>query len=87
MVYAANGSSDPTPVDGPIISNNRFVRCLTTPLHDSVGSGGLNCSGSGLFGADTHGFYPHGGYFGESTATGAQTTWSGNHWDDNLALA
>jgi hypothetical protein len=44
---------------------------------DSIGSG-----------ADSHGYWPDGGYFGVEAdvyCTGAGQTWTGNVWDDNGA--
>jgi hypothetical protein len=64
------------------IENNRFARCLTTPIVDS----GEACSGSGQNGSDSHGYYPSGGTFGVAAYyyTGAGQTWAGNYWDNNL---
>ncbi len=64
------------------IENNRFARCLTTPLADND----HQCSGGGSNGSDAHGYYPSGGYYSVATYyfTGAGQTWSGNYWDDNL---
>lgn len=64
------------------ITNNRFARCLTTPFI----AGGDECSGSGLNGSDSHGYYPNGGFFSVAAYyySGAGQTWSNNYWDDNL---
>jgi hypothetical protein len=64
------------------ISNNRFARCGTIAVYNS-GSGGRACHG----GADEHGYWPLGGYFGVTASmycppTTGQT-WSNNVWDDD----
>ena len=38
------------------VRNNRFARCLTTPVNNK------KCSGSGFEGADSHGYFPEGGW-------------------------
>jgi hypothetical protein len=64
------------------ISNNRFARCGTTAVFDSA-SGGRSCQG----GADEHGYWPFGGYFGVTASMycppAADQTWSSNVWDDD----
>lgn len=80
MIYGANGPTDTPPVDGPTITNNRFVRCLTSSVYAQQ-SGISRCSD----GPDSHGYFPHGGSFGVAAAIGSLTTWSGNYWDDDLA--
>jgi hypothetical protein len=74
------------------ISSNRFARCTTPPINYNPGTGGNACQGStGTTigsGADAHGYWPHGGYFGTNTSTyctGSGQVWSGNVWDDNGA--
>jgi hypothetical protein len=63
------------------IANNRFARCLTTPVHES----GTECKG----GADLNGYWPLSGYYGvtDSAATYCPPTsgqaWSNNVWDDD----
>ena len=64
------------------VSNNRFARCLTTPVFD-MASGGTACAG----GQDSHGYWPNGGYFGIDAYTNCPPTsgqaWSDNVWDDD----
>lgn len=63
------------------ISNNNFARCTTSPVYNSS-SGGTSCSG----GADSHGYWPYGGYFDVDAyiyCTGTGNTWANNKWDDN----
>ena len=75
------------------ISGNRFARCTTPPFTYNSGTGGTACrgaTGSSIgSGADAHGYWPKGGYFGTALATycppAAGQTWSGNVWDDNGA--
>ncbi len=77
------------------IVGNRFARCLTTPLTYNAGTGGTACGGStgtGIgSGADSHGYWPNGGYFSpvDSSAVYCPPTagqaWSSNVWDDNGA--
>lgn len=78
------------PVDTPgettatiSITNNRFARCVTTPIFNP-GSGGTACTD----GADEFGYFPLGGYFStiyECPSVGL--TFTGNVWDDNDATA
>jgi hypothetical protein len=61
--------------------------CTSASGNDGTGctfSGGAACQ----TGQDANGYYPGGGYFGLTTKvyTGTGQTWSGNVWDDNLAL-
>jgi hypothetical protein len=62
------------------ISNDRFARCLTTPMFDGSGT---TCAG----GADTHGYFPNSGYYGVAADLYCPPTsgqmWSGNVWDDD----
>jgi hypothetical protein len=72
------------------ITNNRFARCTTRPLITALyGTGGTTCSGGGKGDGqvpDSHGYYPHGGYFGiNGDGFCGQETWTGNVWDDNGA--
>jgi hypothetical protein len=68
----AKGASAPV-----TITDNRVGRCLTTESKDAWG--GYVCSG----GADSNGYWPHGGHYGIAADLGNQATWSGNVWDDN----
>ena len=69
--------------EGFIFRNNRFARCLTTPLTE----GGKKCSGSGLLGSDSHGYFPKGPWLGDIVSSEPETfkqgVWEGNFWDDN----
>ncbi len=62
------------------ISNNRFARCLTSPVFDGSGT---TCKG----GADSHGYFPGCGYYGVAADLYCPPTtgqsWSGNVWDDD----
>jgi hypothetical protein len=76
------------------ISNNRFARCTTPPIVQNTGVGGYACDGSqGTSpgsGADMHGDWPYGGYFGVDAYTycppTAGQTWSNNVWDDDSSV-
>ena len=74
---ASSGSSNVS------ISNNRFARCGMG--REVQGGGGTwLCAGLTIGASDGAGYYPRGGSF--MLITGyfpAQTTWSGNVWDDN----
>jgi hypothetical protein len=62
------------------IQNNRFARCLTTPV--LAGGGRWHCTG----GPDQYGYFPYSGAYGPDSDTycsSAQTRWTGNKWDDN----
>jgi hypothetical protein len=67
------------------ISGNRFARCLTAPVHND----GTECEG----GADSHGYWPLGGYYGLVDTEAiycppdSGQTWAGNVWDDNNETA
>jgi hypothetical protein len=65
--------------------NNRFGRCATTPVkHWYPGAGGYTCGTVDMGGADAHGYWPCGGYFGFTAAmTASSITWTGNVWDDH----
>lgn len=68
-----------TPSGSVTVTNNHFARCLTTMVN---GSGGTHlCSG----GADSHGYFPKGGSFGDAASIPSGATWTGNVWDDNGA--
>jgi hypothetical protein len=75
------------------INNNRFARCTTGPITFNRSIGGHACQGSTGSsmgsGADGHGYWPDGGYFGVDADTycppRSGQTWSGNVWDDNGA--
>lgn len=74
------------------ISNNRFARCTTPPIHQTS-DGGYTCHGAistdiGA-GADSHGYWPRGGHYAPADVPFCPPTsgqqWSGNVWDDNGA--
>ena len=77
------------------LSNNRIARCTTPPFKYNSAWGGTTCQGStGTSigsGADAHGYWPNGGYYGPYAPTSiycpptAGQTWSNNVWDDNGA--
>lgn len=62
------------------VSRNRFARCRSTPVFDRV-SGGTSCAR----GADSHGAFPNGGYYGVAAYyyLGPGQVWRKNVWDDN----
>ncbi len=80
MLYTC-GSQTSAGLSTMNISDNRFARCLTKQV--SAPNGGEACSG----GADTHGYWPNGGYFGVAAYINCPPmsgqTWSGNVWDDS----
>lgn len=68
------------------VENNRFSRCTGAPITHNSGTGGDACNNAGFGGADTHGYWPYGGYFGLDAnvyCTGAGQTWTSNVWDDD----
>lgn len=75
------------------ISDNRFARCTSPPLRFNSDAGGTACTGTlshGIgAGADSHGYWPLGGYYGvqaDGYCPPAQgQTWRANIWDDNRA--
>ncbi len=77
------------------ITNNRFARCTTPPIKYNASTGGSACQGATSntlgSGADAHGYWPYGGYFGIAAyiycPPTAGQTWSNNIWDDNGASA
>jgi hypothetical protein len=81
ILYGGTSGTGGTVVGPFTVTNNRFARCLTTDTPSA--GGGHACSG----GADTHGFWPRGGYYGLANAFAASTTWTGNFWDDSPATA
>ena len=67
------------------IAHNRFGRCAT-PEEYLNATGGYRCRG----GADAHGYWPRGGYFGvlgTGYTGGSGQVWEGNFWDDNRETA
>jgi hypothetical protein len=66
------------------IKNNRFARCTGTHQYEPE-SGGTLCAG----GADTHGYFPFGGFFMTAAYiySGTGQVWEGNVWDDNNEVA
>jgi hypothetical protein len=75
------------------ISRNRIARCTSPPLRYNGGTGGTTCRGSAGTsigsGADLHGYWPGGGYFGVAAyiycSRVASRTWADNVWDNNSA--
>lgn len=77
-------------------TGNDIARCDGVPTYDPS-LGGRSCGPASPLstqgaafgsGADSHGFWPQGAYFGltQSTwCTGGETTWSGNFYDDTGA--
>lgn len=69
-----------TTYSGVDLTNVREARCLSAAV--SASNGGTACSG----GADSHGYWPGGGYFGANTPCPPNmSTWSNVIWDDNSA--
>jgi hypothetical protein len=92
MLYpCANASSAGT--SSMSITGNHFARCTAAPVTFDPSSGGHACGGSRTAsigsGADAHGYWPSGGYFGVSVHPYCPPTagqaWSGNVWDDSGA--
>jgi len=97
LIYeCGNGSSVGTA--SLTFTGNDVARCTTTPLVEVTseqGDGGSQCKGDKTYttaeplkDADSHGFYPYGGFYGTASYTyceASSTNWSGNHWDDNGA--
>jgi hypothetical protein len=78
MIYGGTGGTGGSVVGPETITGNRFARCSSSSKFDGSG---YTCSG----GADSHGYYPRGGYYGVAgDFNQSVTTWSGNYWDDNL---
>jgi hypothetical protein len=73
------------------VENNNWARCTTPPITHHDEAGGNACQGATTFhpgsGADSHGYWPYGGYYGTETVAfcGANEhqIWTGNVWDDN----
>jgi hypothetical protein len=86
MIYpCGNASSVGTSTSD--IENNRFARCITIPITSQLsGGGGYTCGTTDFAGADSHGYWPYGGYYNVAAYyyTGTGQTWSNNYWDDNL---
>lgn len=79
MIYGGTIGSAGASTTNVTITGNRFGRCLTAGHSDGYG---YKCAG----GADAHGYWPRGGYYGVAAYVGhSVTTWSGNIWDDSLA--
>jgi hypothetical protein len=80
VIYGGGEGSLGATTTDVTITGNRFGRCLTRAVFNKQ-SGGSACAK----GADRHGYWPHGGYFGvDAYVRDAVTTWSGNYWDDDL---
>ena len=75
------------------ITGNRFARCTTGPFKYNSSTGGTACqgaTGSAIgAGADSHGYWPQGSYFGIAKSVYCPPTagqeWSSNVWDHNGA--
>jgi hypothetical protein len=86
VIYSCGNSQNPgsSSLD---FSHNDLARCLGTPVTYQPATGGSTCGEIDQAGADTHGYWPNGGYFGVDTYTycpgQANVTWTGNTWDDN----
>ncbi len=64
------------------VRNNRFARCLTTPIVNK------KCSGGAIEGSDSHGYFPEGGWISLlGDAPYGTLKWEGNFWDDDLKTA
>lgn len=92
LFYPCGNSSSPG-TSTMIIKDNRFARCLTSePDHEYPGPGGTKCGNGKLTpvneGADSHGYFPEGGYFGVATAfyDGPAQRWEDNRWDNDLEI-
>jgi hypothetical protein len=87
IIYACSNASSPG-TSTLTFTGNHIARCLATPITFHPGSGGFTCGAIDLLGADSHGYWPYGGYFRWDAYTNCPPTpgviWSGNVWDDNL---
>lgn len=62
-----------------VVTGNHFARCLSAEV--VVNNDYHVCKN----GADSNGYYPNVGGYGEGTSIGSNVTWSGNVYDDNGA--
>jgi hypothetical protein len=84
-VFAPCGNALSAGTGSFIVTDNRFARCITTPLVEGAG-GNWSCSGSEANGSDKYGYYPYVGTFGlEYMCSSSNQTWTGNFYDDNLS--
>jgi hypothetical protein len=90
----ANSTNNTNPGTSSLnVQGNRFARCTGVPVTYNASLGGHTCGpnppgSSAGSGADGHGYWPCGGYFGfDLSMESATATWSGNVWDDNNAPA
>jgi hypothetical protein len=84
-LYPQAASEDhPVPNAKTTVTGNRFARCQGGKVYNDD-SGGTACKG----GADPHGLFPYGGYFGVLAGyfRGKDQVWKKNVWDDNLRPA
>ncbi|MGN6870634.1 MAG: hypothetical protein ACTHMY_19760 [Solirubrobacteraceae bacterium] len=95
ILYSCASASGPG-TSSLVFSGNDIARCGGTSTYDPslgghyCGSTGPSATGSSVgAGADSHGYWPGGGFFGLASGTycsgGGGVTWSGNFWDDNGA--
>jgi hypothetical protein len=92
LMYAC-GNADSPGTSTLDVQNNVFARCRTMPIRFNSQSGGYACAGTlsdaAGAGADKHGYWPRGGYYGVASDTycgsgsGNNSVWSDNVWDDN----
>jgi hypothetical protein len=61
------------------ITNNRFARCGGG--QEVMASGGAWVCPNG---ADSHGYFPRAGGYGDEASEFSNQVWTGNFWDDNL---
>lgn len=92
LMYACGNASSPG-TSSLNVQNNVFARCRTNPITFNRQSGGYACAGTlsdaAGAGADSHGYWPRGGYYGVASDTycsQSNSVWSGNVWDDNHRL-
>jgi hypothetical protein len=94
VIYACSGASG-LGSNSFTFQNNDIGRCDGTPTYDP-NVGGTQCGPTPVSsygqafaaGADSHGFWPGGGYYGLTQnvfCSASGTTWSDNYWDDNGA--
>jgi hypothetical protein len=80
------GKEDTAGTSSLTFTNNRVPRCLTKPIVKNSG-GEEDCSGPYFEGGDEYGYMPHGGADGVAAFEDVgSVTWSGNYWDDDLAV-
>jgi hypothetical protein len=91
LMYACGNATSPGTSSLNVV-DNVFARCRTQPVRQNRQTGGYACAGTFAdtpgAGADKHGYWPRGGYYGVASDTfcppdGGASVWTDNVWDDN----